>query len=149
MTRDSGAHEESSGASDAPVLTEGQARHLRVCFTSLLAETRELLEWTERSGSSPEAWIEPARIELERLAGAIEQAAADLSLPLRQRTVDSRHHVAGWASTWWAGVLDCRPEALKAYGPVHPAIAESMGPRIEEMAKVLLHIVALARGDEA
>jgi hypothetical protein len=133
------------GGVPGPKLTEGQVRHLRVCLGGLLAEAEDVLSWVRQSDASAEPWIGPTIVELERLLVTVRETASALALSLSEDTVDPRHRIGGWASTWWASVLDCRPSALRGYGVVHPDTERSLTPRIDQIARLLLRIEALSR----
>lgn len=145
MTIPDNESEAQPGGVPDPELTEGQARHLRVCLGGLLAETEELLRWARQEDVAAEPWIVPATVELERVAVALRETASALALSLSQDVVDPRHRVGAWASTWWASVLDCRPSALRGYGAVHPDTERSVTPRIDQIARLLLRIETLSR----
>ena len=61
---------------------------------------------------------------------AATRAAADevcraLGIPAT-RTPTFKHRVAAFASVWAARVDDLRPDGLRSYGPVHPALASEL-----------------------
>jgi hypothetical protein len=126
------------------LLTENQARHLRISFGRLLAEAEELAEWISRLPRPEPAWAGGVMAELEHLARAVRAASAELGLDLQRGEVDAGRRVAAWAGVWWASVLDCRPAALRGYGPVDPRLEHTLGPYVEEIAARLRHIGSLA-----
>lgn len=130
-------------ATNSP-LTENQARHLRIYFGRLLAEAEELAEWTSHLPRPASAWVRGLLAELDHLARAVRAASAELALDLQRHEVDPRRRVAAWAGIWWASVLDCRPAALRRYGPVDPGLEHTLAPAVEEIAARLRRIGSLA-----
>lgn len=128
-------------------LTEHQHRHVRLTFDGLIRETREWLErWEEVGVTGPEG--PKLRRALDELLAEVERAARQLGVPVTERVADPRRRLAAWASTWWSGVLDARPSALRAYGEVDPATARTLAPIVEALAERLLEVTALSRRAE-
>jgi hypothetical protein len=144
-----------SGSEEKPRLTEGQRRRLEVRLSGLVAEAREWLDWSRREreddDSEPLDWLVALRTELSHLIETIERTATSVGVSTQRREAEPERQVAGWASIWWASILDCRPEALAGFGRVDPELARQLEPATEEMAACLFRIKSAAeaarRGD--
>lgn len=125
-------------------MNENQARHLRIHFSRLLAEAEELWQWTSRLPLPERPWVRPVQVELERLRSSIRGVAGELQLDLDDPDVRPRRRVAAWSATWWGRVLDCRPTALRGYGPVDRELDRALAPAVEDIAALLRRIGSLA-----
>jgi hypothetical protein len=140
-----------AGGSDVPGhdvdLTESQRRHLQLCFSRLVEESEDLLDWVDAQPISAEE-RDDARTTLLALVRHVRELAARLDLPLQREAQDPYRYMRAWASIWWASILDCRPSALRGYGPVSSSATAALGGEVERLAERLAHIKTLAdRGE--
>ena len=141
-----GRVEASAVAAPAAVrFTDAQRRHVGLILDGLVRETRERLDEWERSGASGSD-TSTVRRALEDLLEDAEAAAARLGIQLSEEAPDPRRQLASWSSSWWSAVLDSRPHALRGYGVVDSAAAETLAPIVDRLAGRLLRIHALAEG---
>lgn len=117
--------------------TEGQKRHLSVCFGGLERETAQTIDWLDA-----QHFPEPVRANILAGLRAIQDASRSVSIELKIETSipepDPIRHFAAWATAWWSTILDCRSSALRAYGPVDPHLRDILDPQIEKLAGILL-----------
>lgn len=154
---DSGPSPDARRESEAPLsgaisLTEGQRRHLEIAFRSLLTEaeeTRARLLGLNRDGTDPPRWVREVANELEPLMRDIQRAATALELSLDRDEIPLHREVAAWASASWSLILDCRPAALRGYGPVDEYVARLLAPAIKRMAARLMHIQSVTEAGAA
>lgn len=88
--------------------------------------------------------IREIRESLAGLVEAGERAAEHLGARPHPKPRNPRRRLAAWSSAWWATVIDSTPRALRRFGEVDPAMAETIGPMMEELADHLLRLKALA-----
>jgi hypothetical protein len=131
------------------LLTENQRRHLQIRFTGLLAEAEELSMWAGGAAVAYNLWTGELVAELERLTGSLRAAAARLRLDVDRPVVSPERHVASWASSWWAEILECRPRSLRGYGVVEPELERELGPVVDEIAASLVRVRSLVRAGSA
>jgi hypothetical protein len=122
------------------LLNENQARRLQIYFGQLLAEARDLAESLSSLPRPEPPWVSLVRADIEHLTRAVHDAVSDLELDVERKKDDPRRRVVAWAGVWWARALDCRPSALRGYGPVDPGLERNLAPAIEEIATILRRI---------
>ncbi len=117
-------------------LTEGQNRHLRVCFAGLVREAERMADEFQTRGYEAAALA----AQLRALSAETRALADRLGISVQTDPPDPRRRLQAWASSWWATVLDCGPRALRGWGQVHPEAAALLEPAVEDLADRLMRV---------
>lgn len=131
------------------VFTEGQRRHLEIAFRSLLTSGRDAQTRIRRRASEcgePPGSIEAIATEIDELIVDTRRAATAFELSIDTERIPWHRDVAAWASTSWSMILDCRPSALRGYGPVDAHLTRALGPVVDGLAARLMRIGRMAEG---
>lgn len=124
-------------------LTDAQRRHLRLCLARLAQDVEELGTWAE-SQSFDAASGAALAATLEAVAARATETAQRLGLSLYLEPDDPYRRLGTWASSWWSTILDCRPAALRGYGPVSDSARTVLAPEIDALAGLLMKIQDVA-----
>jgi len=91
-------------------------------------------------------WSEACAQDLRSLCAAARSQIAEMvdvfGLPVQH--LNGRRIVVGEMSIAWVNLEELRPERLRRYGDVDPALSETLTPRLERLMEQVLAIQSLA-----
>jgi hypothetical protein len=134
------------------VLNRYQLQALAVVLRGLEQSLREADRWL-RGEVFTTGLLYDARLQLseERRKAALSQVAEALDivarlgeqLALGSEEVDLGRRIAAVMSIHWANLWDVRSARLGRYGPTDPALATTLDPQVEHLARLASEIGAL------
>ena len=147
----------SSGSDRVPVeLTESQRRHLRVLLGQIEAVVAEVVRLTEQEPAERALLIDLADLPLDlgaRVQAEVESVRQGIAMLAARFALEPERRSRARRAQALLGVAAVDAEnagsrALKAYGPVDPALSEVLDPMLEEIGRAL-RAIASALVDEA
>ena len=124
------------------LLNDNQQRRLGTHLGLLLSDLEALAESPElRREATPYARVRDA---IDATRRAAEAMRARLALP-PDHAPSLERRIAAVAEVWAARIEDLRAHRLTGYGPVHPHLAASLDPGVDELRRRLEALGAAAR----
>ena len=126
---------------DRPLLNANQQRRVATHLRMLREDLADVAGWPELS--RPGAPYEALRTVIANLGDAVASLSGALALPLHDAP-PLRRRVMATAEVWASSMEDVKARHLKAYGRVHPELAETLDPRLDEIVTLLQQMADLA-----
>lgn len=121
----------SSGSDPVPVeLTESQRRHVRVLLGQIEAVVAEVVRLTEQEPADRALLIDLADLPVDlgpRVQGEIELVRQGIAILAARFALEPER----------------RSRALRAYGPVDPALPQELDPTLEEIGRALRNMASV------
>jgi hypothetical protein len=136
----------SSGPEPVPVeLTESQRRHLRVLLGQIEAVIAEVVRLTEQEPADRALLIDLADLPADlgpRVRGEVESVRQGIAILASRFALEPERRSRARRAQALLGVAAVDAEnagsrALKAYGPVDPALSEELDPMLDEIGRAL------------
>ena len=136
----------SSGSEPVPVeLTESQRRHLRVLLGQIEAVIAEVVRLAEQEPADRALLIDLADLPVDlgpRIQGEVESVRQGIAILASRFALDPERRSRARRAQALLGIAAVDAEnagsrALKAYGPVNPALSGELDPMLEEIGRAL------------
>jgi hypothetical protein len=122
-------------------LNANQQRRVATHLRMLREDLADVAGWPELS--RPGAPYEALRAVIAQLEDAVESLGRLLALPAHDAP-PLRRRVMATAEVWASSMEDVKARHLKAYGRVHPELAETLDPRVDGIVTLLQEMADLA-----
>jgi hypothetical protein len=122
-------------------LNANQQRRVGTHLRMLREDLDDVAGWPEL-GRPGEPYTS-LRAVIARLGDAVASLGRALALPAHDAP-PLRRRVQATAEVWASGMEDVKARHLKAYGRVHPNLAETLDPRVDEIVKLLQQMADLS-----
>lgn len=126
---------------DRPLLNANQQRRVATHLRMLREDLTDVAAWPELS--RPGAPYESLRAVIAHLDAAVASLSGALALPLHDAP-PLRRRVMAIAEVWASSMEDVKARHLKAYGRVHPELAETLDPQVDKIVTLLGQMADLA-----
>jgi hypothetical protein len=126
---------------DRPLLNANQQRRVATHLRMLSEDLVDVAAWPElrRPGEPYQA----LRAAIVRLGDAVTSLGRALALPTHGAP-PLRRRVQAIAEVWASSMEDVKAQHLTAYGRVHPDLAATLDPRVDEIVVLLQRMAELA-----
>ena len=128
---------------DRPLLNANQQRRVATHLRMLREDVNDVASWPELG--RPGAPYDALRTVIARLGAAVDALGRQLALPPHDPP-PLRRRVQATAEVWASSMEDVKARHLKAYGRVHPELAATLDPRVDELVTLLQQLADLADG---
>ncbi len=126
---------------DRPLLNANQQRRVATHLRMLREDVDDVAGWPElRRPGEP---YDGLRAVIARLDAAVDALGRLLALPAHDAP-PLRRRVQATAEVWASSMEDVKARHLKAYGRVHPELADTLDPRVDELVTLLQQMADLA-----
>lgn len=126
---------------ERPLLNSNQQRRVATHLRLLREDLEDVAAWPEL-GRTGEPY-DGLRAVLARLHDAVVALGAALELPAHSPP-PLRRRVMATAEVWASSIEDVKARQLRAYGAVHPGLADVLDPAADEIVRLLQTMAALA-----
>lgn len=126
---------------DRSLLNANQQRRVGTHLRMLRDDLDDVAGWPELSRTGEP--YQSLRALIARLGVAVDGLGRRLALPAHDAP-PLRRRVQATAEVWASSMEDVKARHLKAYGRVHPELAETLDPRVDEIVTLLQQMADLA-----
>ncbi len=139
------------------LLNGAQRSSLAIALRMFEEELRRAASWLEMPPEQGILYRRTLRLPPEARAAVRQSIAAALAeiaglaqeFGLAPEEQDLATAIAAAMSLSWANLCDARSDKLRRFGDVHPALAEALDPRLEQLAELALSLASRLRSDDA